>query len=420
MQQLHFISTSPFYKDVLENVYKYNVENIKDFFYLDEMKFKNYRYGSMIDTENIGKILIPGEIECSFLYDENVINFKHECLRDKDNKIEKLMQVNDCCGGPKGDIIFWKCTLSTDDKELLIKFVDESRKINDERRKINKSKSSDVVRVYYYKDYWYLFSKTPKRPIDTLYLKEGESEHITNSIAEFFSDDERGEYLSFGIPYKKVFFLYGVPGSGKTSSINVIASHFDCDIHIIPLSTDMDDSNLVEAFSSVNADTDLQINKNMKNRKIILIEDIDCIFEDRKEGDHMKNKVTLQGLLNCMDGFTCSEGALIFITANKPETLDNAMIRSCRVDYKLELGYADEYQTRCMFNRFLPEQSDKFNKFYNSISHLEYTTAMLQELLFFNRKCMNILDHIDEFKDIVKKNNRDDLKENKRGNNVYM
>jgi hypothetical protein len=73
-----------------------------------------------------------------------------------------------------------------------------------------------------------------------------------------------------------------------------------------------------------------------------------------------------------------------------------------------------------MFNRFLPEQSDKFNKFYNSISHLEYTTAMLQELLFFNRKCMNILDHIDEFKDIVKKNNRDDLKENKRGNNVYM
>ena len=27
MQQLHFISTSPFYKDVLENVYKYNVDN---------------------------------------------------------------------------------------------------------------------------------------------------------------------------------------------------------------------------------------------------------------------------------------------------------------------------------------------------------------------------------------------------------
>ena len=57
MQQLHFISTSPFYKDILENVYKYNVEDITDFFYLDEIKFRNYRYGRSIDTENIGKIL---------------------------------------------------------------------------------------------------------------------------------------------------------------------------------------------------------------------------------------------------------------------------------------------------------------------------------------------------------------------------
>ena len=193
--------------------------------------------------------------------------------------------------------------------------------------------------------------------------------------------------------------MYGVPGSGKTSSINSIASHFDCDIHTIPLSTDMDDSKLVEAFSSVSSeDSDRQ------NRKIILIEDIDCIFEDRKEGDSVKNKVTLQGLLNCMDGFTCIEGGLIFITANKPESLDNAMIRSCRVDYKLELGYADEYQTKCMFDRFLPKQSNNFEKFYNSISHLKYTTAMLQELLFFNRKCENILEHTDDFKKIVEKN----------------
>ena len=403
---LNFISTTPFYKDVLENVYKYNDKKINDFYYVDEMKFRNYRYGQNNVDDDKGKILLPGEVKCSFLYDDIVIDFKHEVIRDKDDKIDKLMLVNDCCGGPKGEILFCKCTLASDNKEILIKFVDESRKINDERRKENKKKNADIVRVYYYKEYWYLFSKTPKRPIDTLYLKDGEREHIVNSIAEFFSPDERGEYLSFGIPYKKVFFLYGVPGSGKTSSINVLASHFDCDIHIIPLSTDMDDSNLVEAFSSVNAED----TKDKKNRKIILIEDIDCIFEDRKEGDHLKNKVTLQGLLNCMDGFTCSEGALIFITANKPETLDNAMIRSCRVDYKLELGYANKYQTKCMYDRFLPKQLDHFNKFYNSISHLKYTTAMLQELLFFNRKCNNILDHIDEFKTIVKKNNKDTLK----------
>jgi len=178
------------------------------------------------------------------------------------------------------------------------------------------------------------------------------------------------------------------------------ANIYDCDIHTIPLSTDMDDSKLVEAFSSVSGD-----DSDRQNRKIILIEDIDCIFEDRKEGDTIKNKITLQGLLNCMDGFTCIEGGLIFITANNPESLDYALIRSCRVDYKLELGYADEYQTKNIYDTFLPNQSDNFEKFYKKIKHIEFTTAMLQEFLFYNRNCENILEHTDDFKKIVEKNN---------------
>ena len=395
MYNLLFYVNNPYYKDVLENVYKYNSDSIKDFFYLEDMKSRNYRYGNTITTYN-GKILVPGVFESQFDYNNDTILIKHEIIYDKDEKFDKLLVTRDCT---TTQFILTKLTLSCIDKQSLIDFVDESKKIALERRKINKNKEKDIVRIYYYNDYWYLFSKTPKRSIDTLYLKQEELNNLVNSIAEFFSEDERSEYLSFGIPYKKVYFLYGVPGSGKTSTINSIASHFDCDIHTIPLSTDMDDSKLVEAFSSVSSeDSDRQ------NRKIILIEDIDCIFEDRKEGDSIKNKVTLQGLLNCMDGFTCVEGGLIFITANKPESLDNAMIRSCRVDYKLELGYADKYQTKCMFDRFLPKQSDNFEKFYNSISHLKYTTAMLQELLFFNRKCENILEHTDDFKKIVEKN----------------
>ena len=414
MSRLHFISTSPLYKDVLEYIYILGEENIHDFFYIDEIKFKNYRYRLNNEDDEKGKILIPGEIAINIMYNDEIIHCKHECIVDDKQNIQKLMLVNECCGGPKGEILFCKITLTNNSKEILTSFVDEARKISSDRRKKNKKKSSDTVRIYYYKDFWYLFSKIPKRPIDTLYLKEDELEHVVNTIAEFFSEDEREEYLSFGIPYKKVMFLYGVPGSGKTSCINVIASHFDCDIHLIPLSTDMDDSNLVEAFSTINAD-----NENNTNKKIILIEDIDCVFEDRKEGDHLKNKVTLQGLLNCMDGFTCMEGALIFITANKPESLDDAVIRSCRVDYKLELGYADKYQTEQMFRRFLPNQLDNFEGFYKSICHKKYTTAMLQELLFFNRKSLNIIDHLEEFNKIIEKNKPKKLLEDKNEDNGF-
>jgi len=414
MSRLHFISTSPLYKDVLEYIYILGEENIHDFFYIDEIKFKNYRYRLNNEDDEKGKILIPGEIAINIMYNDEIIHCKHECIVDDKQNIQKLMLVNECCGGPKGEILFCKITLTNNSKEILTSFVDEARKISSDRRKKNKKKSSDTVRIYYYKDFWYLFSKIPKRPIDTLYLKEDELEHVVNTIAEFFSEDEREEYLSFGIPYKKVMFLYGVPGSGKTSCINVIASHFDCDIHLIPLSTDMDDSNLVEAFSTINTD-----NENNTNKKIILIEDIDCIFEDRKEGDHLKNKVTLQGLLNCMDGFTCMEGALIFITANKPESLDDAVIRSCRVDYKLELGYADKYQTEQMFQRFLPNQLYNFEGFYKSICHKKYTTAMLQELLFFNRKTFNIMDHLEEFNKIIEKNKPKKLLEDKNEDNGF-
>ena len=43
---------------------------------------------------------------------------------------------------------------------------------------------------------------------------------------------------------------------------------------------------------------------------------------------------------------------MLFLTANKPEVLDFAMIRSCRIDNKIELDYADKYQTKKMFETF--------------------------------------------------------------------
>tara|TARA_Y100000389_G_C17051381_1_gene312934 strand:- start:50 stop:562 length:513 start_codon:yes stop_codon:yes gene_type:complete len=164
-----------------------------------------------------------------------------------------------------------------------------------------------------------------------------------------------------------------------------------------------------------------EINDREDKKKIIVLEDIDCIFDtSRKSGDE-HNMVTLQSILNCLDGHMCVEGTLLFMTANNPEKLDYAMLRSCRVDYKLELGYADEYQTRCIFETFLPKQLDKFSKFYKKISHRDFTTAMLQEFLFYNRKHENILELIPQFMEIVDKNQPGNLsKKDGSDKNLYM
>ena len=394
MSKIHFTSLSAFYRDVLEYIYVISKDVISDFFYIEEQKYKSFRHDKL---ESKGKVLIPGECELNIQYKGTIIKCSHMFMNDHMSNIMKLRKAT---GYSNSDVLFCKLTLENSDKDILINFVDDAREMVKERLKKTKTKSQETTRIYYYKEYWSLHNKVPKRPIDTLYLKEGQLEELVDNIGTFFSESEKEDYNNFGIPYKKVIFLHGTPGSGKTSTIHGLATYFESDIHCIPLSTDMDDSALVDAFSSINTEED----EDTPSKKIIVIEDIDCIFKERKEGDQLKNKLTLHGLLNCMDGFTCIEGALIVITANHPEALDDAMVRSCRIDYKIELGYADEYQTYQMYSRFLPGQLEYFEQFYRKIKHKKYTTAMLQELLFYNRKCISILDHVDKFQKIIESN----------------
>ena len=141
-----------------------------------------------------------------------------------------------------------------------------------------------------------------------------EKEKLVSMVEEFFHEETRDIYLSFGMPYKHIIMLYGVPGSGKTSTITTIASHFDCDIYTIPITKELTDYGLIDAFSYINDKED--------KKRIIVLEDIDCMFDgERKEGDD-NNMITLQALLNCLDGHTCVEGTLLFMTANNPEKMD--------------------------------------------------------------------------------------------------
>ena len=96
---------------------------------------------------------------------------------------------------------------------------------------------------------------------------------------------------------------------------------------------------------------------------------------------------------------------MLFLTANKPEVLDFAMIRSCRIDNKIELDYADKYQTKKTFesSTYL-EQVDKFKEgFIEKPSHEIYNSDVTR-FLFYNRDCENILELLDDFIKIVDKN----------------
>ncbi len=405
------------YRIVLEYIYDKNKDKLNNIIYTSECNANRYNYNfrRYKDKESI-KTVLP--YDCDISFDVNIegkeINFtcKLETITDSNNCMKKYYHSLGHEGGE--DRLLKTFILSTEsDKDYLIKFVDIATEYIKDKHEILKKSTAETIRIFYFqKDYWNMLGKAPKRPIETLYLKEGEKEKILTMVEDFFNPETRELYLSFGMPYKHIVMLYGIPGSGKTSTITAIASYFDCDIYTIPITKELTDYGLIEAFSYVNDKED--------KKRIIVLEDIDCIFDSsRKEGDE-HNMVTLQAILNCLDGHMCVEGTLLFMTANNPEKMDYALIRSCRIDYKLELGYADEYQTKNIYDTFLSNQKDNFNKFYKKIKHKEFTTAMLQEFLFYNRKCENILDHIPKFIEIVDKNKPSELSSGKKEQNLYM
>ena len=419
MPNLVYYSCDEFYSSALDYIYEKHGSKINDFVYLDESIYPRYDYRSRrYDSSKRLRTIVPDkcEIEITESFDDTEYNFKikHDFVSDTNGDLRTIyQQTTDGCGGE--DIILKKLVISNEDKEILMKLIDRAKEyVLDKRQAIRKS-NNDTVRVFYFKkEYWAMLSKVPKRPIETLYLKKGQKESLTDLVDEFFKKETRDTYLSFGMPYKCVIMLYGAPGTGKTTAITTIASHFDCDIYTIPITKELSDYAMIDAFSGINDKED--------KKHIVVIEDIDSIFnaEERKKGDD-NNMLTLNTLLNCLDGHTCKEGTLLFMTANDANVMDKAIVRSCRIDHKIELDYADKYQIQNIYDTFLPEQKDKFKEFYSEIKDKNVTTAMLQEFLFFNRNCENIMNHLDSFMDIIEKNKPKNLKkEEKSENNLYM
>jgi len=415
MNTLIFYPVDSHYNIILEYLYDKYPDKITNFVYSNECLSSQleYRFRRYKDRQSV-KSILPHDCDFTFHKELDEEDIEFQCQLEviyKELVPETYYHSLGHDGGE--DRILKRLTLSSPKKESLVKLIDVAKETIKKKHEENKKSTNDTIRIYYFrKEYWNMLAKAPKRPIETLYLKEGEKETLISMVEEFFHDETRDVYLSFGMPYKHIVMLYGVPGSGKTSTITTLASHFDCDIYTIPITKELTDYGLIDAFSYINDKED--------KKRIIVLEDIDCTFDcERKEGDE-KNMITLQALLNCLDGHTCVEGTLLFMTANKPEKMDSAMVRSCRIDYKLELGYADEYQTNAIYDTFLPKQSEHFKKFYQRISHMKVTTAMLQEFLFYNRKCENILDHMKQFMDIVEKNNPKELSAEKKEDNLYM
>ena len=235
------------------------------------------------------------------------------------------------------------------------------------------------------------------RKRESLFLKEGEQERLFGAVATFL--DSKARYRRFNVPHKLNILLYGVPGGGKSTTIAALASHFGLDLAIVPFSPYLNDDSLAVAM----------YNARMAGCRLIALEDVDRIFSEGRHsgGKHSSssssssNMLTLSGLLNCMDGLLRGDGLIMVFTANSLEHLEDAVLRTARVDFALRFTHADEFQARSVFEFYYPklllhqpeqknqkeEEEDKKEKEWKRLRDalappLQFTVADLQQFFF--------------------------------------
>ncbi|PPS03430.1 hypothetical protein GOBAR_AA17227 [Gossypium barbadense] len=192
---------------------------------------------------------------------------------------------------------------------------------------------------------------------DTLAMDAKLKEEIKNDLIKFSKGKDY--YARIGKAWKRGYLLYGPPGTGKSSMIAAMANLLDYDVYDLEL-------------TAVKENTELRrLLLDTSSKSIIVIEDIDCSIdltgqrekkkekdgnEDEpsdpvtkrvKEEEKNESKVTLSGLLNCIDGLwsSCGGERIIVFTTNYVEKLDPALIRRGRMDKHIELSY-------CCFDAF--------------------------------------------------------------------
>lgn len=282
-----------------------------------------------------------------------------------------------------------------ENNDIIKSFIENA--INIKQKEIDNISSilnGKIKKKIYSKYGWINNSSIPKRDLNTIFLKEGQLNDIQKKLMEFIDKSTYNDYIKHGIPYKYNILLHGVPGVGKTSLIHGIASMCNANICILNINQDLKENDMIEAIRNIHDSDD--------GLSLIVIEDIDCIFTDRKMFDSHKNHITLNGLLNCLDGFNNQEGVILVMTTNYPDKLDEALLRSGRIDLNIELTYLDKYQAKNIYLSFFDNEK-QFEILWEMIKKYNIEPSTLIHLMFSKRKSKDISEHFEEFANILYK-----------------
>ncbi len=167
-----------------------------------------------------------------------------------------------------------------------------------------------------------------------------EAEAELAEIVDFLKNPKKYQRLGGRIP--KGVLLVGTPGTGKTLLARAVAGEAD-----VPFFT-LSGSEFVEMFVGVGASRVRDLFEQAKDKApcIIFIDELDAIGKSRAGasgfiGGHDEREQTLNQLLAEMDGFDSSKGVILMAATNRPEVLDQALLRPGRFDRQVVVDKPD-------------------------------------------------------------------------------
>ena len=157
-------------------------------------------------------------------------------------------------------------------------------------------------------------------------------------VVDFLKSADKYQRLGGRIP--KGVLLVGPPGTGKTLLARAIAG--EAGVPFFSLSG----SDFVEMFVGVGAARvrDLFQQAEAKAPCIIFIDEMDALGKSRMGsvvGGHDEREQTLNALLVEMDGFDSKASVIVISATNRPETLDQALLRPGRFDRQVLVDRPD-------------------------------------------------------------------------------
>lgn len=148
-------------------------------------------------------------------------------------------------------------------------------------------------------------------------------------------------FENIGIKPPKGCLMYGPPGTGKTLMARACAAKAKASF------LKLAGSQLVQMFIGDGAKMvrDAFALAREKSPSIIFIDEIDAIGVKRSDSEQSGGREvqrTMLELLNQLDGFTKNEAVKVIAATNRQDVLDPALMRSGRLDRKIEFPLPNE------------------------------------------------------------------------------